>query len=208
MQNYTVHATDEAGRNIKRVVAASSLADAERAIRAEGLDVRAISADAEDSAPVSASSGAPRPVAGPEEPVWSGRPSQWVNAGWFASCLLIIPIPIAIWKFVELRNTAFSLSTQRIKLESGVLSKLYDQVELYRVKDAILTRTLIQRMLGLGTIKMITSDPTQPELTFPSIEDADHVRELIRQHVERMRRLRGVRELDVADESFSHSLTG
>lgn len=208
MQNYTVHATDGAGRNIKRVVAASSLAEAEQAIRAEGMTVRAISADADDTEPMPAPAAATRTAAGPEETVWTGGPSQWLNAGWFAACLLIIPIPIAIWKYVELRNTSFSISTQRIKLESGVLSKVYDQVELYRVKDAILTRSLIQRMLGLGTIKMITSDPTQPELTFPSITDPDHVRELIRQHVERMRRLRGVRELDVADESFSNSLTG
>lgn len=177
------------------------MADAERALRAEGFTIRAISADAEDAPPLPASAGMPRPVSGPEEHIWSGGPSQWLNAGWFASCILIIPIPIAIWKFIELRSTAFSLSTQRIKIETGVLSKQYDQVELYRVKDTILNRTLIQRMLGLGTIKMITSDPSQPELTFPSIPDADQVRELIRQNVERMRRLRGVRELDVADEN-------
>ncbi|MGH7242123.1 MAG: PH domain-containing protein [Phycisphaerales bacterium] len=204
MQNYTVHATDSAGRDVKRVIAAATLADAEKALRAEGLIVRAISADAEESAPLPASSGAPRISAGPEEPVWSGAPSQWLNAGWFAACVLIIPIPIAIWKFIELRSTAFALSTQRIKLETGVLSKQYDQVELYRVKDTILNRTLIQRLLGLGTIKMITSDPSQPELTFPSIQDSENVRELIRQNVERMRRLRGVRELDVADEAIPH----
>lgn len=201
MQNYTVHATDSAGKETRRVVAAASMADAERALRAEGLTVRAISADAEDAPPLPASSGLLRPSAGPEEQVWSGGPSQWLNAGWFASCILLIPIPIAIWKFIELRNTAFSLSTQRIKVETGVLSKQYDQVELYRVKDTILSRSLVQRLLGLGTIKMITSDPSQPELTLPSIPDADQVRELIRQNVERMRRLRGVRELDVADEN-------
>ncbi|MBL8874379.1 MAG: PH domain-containing protein [Phycisphaerae bacterium] len=206
MQNYTVHATDSSGKEVRRVVAAATMADAERALRAEGLTVRAISADAEDAPPLPASAGMPRPSAGPEEHVWSGGPSQWLNAGWFAACILIIPIPIALWKFIELRNTSFSLSTQRIKIETGVLSKQYDQVELYRVKDTILNRTLIQRMLGLGTIKMITSDPSQPELTLPSIPDADRVRELVRQNVERMRRLRGVRELDVADENTGMAL--
>ena len=200
MQTYTVHATDTSGKDVRRVVAAATMADAERALRAEGLTIRAISADADDAAPLPPS-GMPRPAAGPEEQVWSGGPSQWLNAGWFAACIVIIPIPIAIWKFIELRNTSFSLSTQRIKIETGVLSKQYDQVELYRVKDTILNRTLIQRMLGLGTIKMITSDPSQPELSFPSIPDAEQVRELVRQNVERMRRLRGVRELDVADEN-------
>ena len=208
MQNYTVHATDASGKDVRRVIVAGSIADAEGAMRAEGLTIRAISADAEEAAPLPASSGMPRPASGPEEQVWSGGPSQWLNAGWFAACILIIPIPIAIWKFIELRSTDFSLSTQRIKIETGVLSKQYDQVELYRVKDTILNRTLIQRILGLGTIKLITSDPSQPELTFPSIADADRVRELIRQNVERMRRLRGVRELDVADENTGIAFGG
>lgn len=207
MQNFTVLATDASGRTVKRVVAAASIADAEQAVLAEGLSARSISAESDDAGFSAPAPGARRPSAGPEEQVWSGSPSQWLNAGWFAACLLLIPIPIAIWKFIELRNFAFSLSTQRIKVESGVLSKQYDQVELYRVKDTILTRNLIQRMLGLGSLRMITSDPSQPELTFPSIRDSENVRELVRQNVERMRRLRGVRELDVADESFGNALT-
>lgn len=201
MQNYTVLAVDASGRQIRRMVVAASIADAEKAVQAEGLTVRAIAADTPDAGATFASSAtAPRAPAA-EEAIWEGSPSQWLNAGWFAACLLVIPIPIAIWKFIELRNTSFQLTTQRIKLESGVVSKQYDQVELYRVKDTVLTRTLIQRLLGLGTVKMVTSDQNQPELLFPSIADSERVRELIRQNVERMRRLRGVRELDVADES-------
>lgn len=184
------------------MVVASSVGEAEKAMLAAGLTIRSIvAADAGDVSDFPAASSTAQRASGPEEVVWQGGPSQWTNAGWFAACLLILPIPIAIWKAIELRNTAFILTSQRIKLEKGVLSKQYDQVELYRVKDTILTRSLIQRALGLGTIKMITSDPNQPELDFPSIPDAEHVRELIRQNVERMRRLRGVRELDVADEA-------
>lgn len=207
MQNFTVLATDASGRTVKRIVAAASISDAEQAVIAEGLSARSISAESDEIDLATPAPGSRRPSAGPEEQVWSGSPSQWLNAGWFAACLLIIPIPIAIWKYIELRSFAFTLSTQRIKVESGVLSKQYDQVELYRVKDTILTRNLIQRVLGLGSLKMITSDPSQPELTFPSIHDSESVRELVRQNVERMRRLRGVRELDVADESFGSALT-
>ena len=206
MQRFTVEATDQGGRPVRREVDAPSMGEAERQLRAEGLTIRAI-ASADDSPMADPPGTGPKP-AGPEEMVWSGCPSQWLNAGWFASCLLIIPIPIAIWKFISLRNTAYSLTTQRIKLEEGVLSKRYDQVELYRVKDTVLTRTLVQRLLGLGSIKMITSDPSQPELCFPSIADSENVREMIRQNVERMRRLRGVRELDVAEESMSQALHG
>jgi type II secretory pathway component PulF len=201
VQRFNVEAVDSSGKPVRRTVQAGSIGDVERLLAGEGLAVRAVAADT--STDPSPDSPTVKP-AGPEEVVWTGSPSQWLNFWWYLSCLLVIPIPIAIWRFFELRATDFTLTSQRIKLESGVLSKTYDQVELYRVKDTILTRTLLQRILGLGSIKMITSDPTQPELVFPSIADSEHVREMVRQNVERMRRLRGVRELDVADEMLPH----
>ncbi|MBS0191913.1 MAG: PH domain-containing protein [Phycisphaerales bacterium] len=206
MNNYSVEGTDSSGRPVRRVIMAASMADAEKAAAAQGLQARAIVAVQDEETPDQLPAAARGKSMAPEEAVWSGGPSQWLNAGWFAACLLIIPIPVAIWKFIELRNTDYILTTQRIKIEQGVLSKQFDQVELYRVKDTVLTRTLLQRMLGLGSIKMITSDPSQPELVLPSISDSDRVRELIRQNVERMRRLRGVRELDVADEAVPSAL--
>ncbi len=29
---------------------------------------------------------------------WSGHPSQWQNFWWYLSCLMVLPIPYAIWK--------------------------------------------------------------------------------------------------------------
>ena len=31
---------------------------------------------------------------------WTGTPSQWQNLGWFLSCLLLVPIPWAIWRWL------------------------------------------------------------------------------------------------------------
>jgi membrane protein YdbS with pleckstrin-like domain len=202
LQRYNVEAVDSSGKSVRRSVQAANVGDVERLLAAEGLTIRAVAADTStDPAPDTPTV---KP-AGPEEVVWTGSPSQWLNFWWYVSCILLIPIPIAIWKFLELRATDFTVTSQRIKLESGVLSKTYDQVELYRVKDTILTRSLLQRILGLGSIKMLTSDPSQPELTIPSIPNSENVREMIRQNVERMRRLRGVRELDVADDMLPHN---
>ena len=50
---------------------------------------------------------------------WSGHPSQWRNFGWFLSCLLVIPIPVAFWKWLETRMTVYTLSDQRLKFTRG-----------------------------------------------------------------------------------------
>src|SRR5262249_19843709 len=88
----------------------------------------------------------------PEATVWQGSPSQWTNFWPFVSCLLVIPIPWVIYRWLTVKTTRYTLSNQRIQLESGVLSKEFDNLELYRVKDSTLTQSLLQRLVVVGTI--------------------------------------------------------
>ena len=39
---------------------------------------------------------------------WTGTPSQMQNLGWFIACLLLVPIPWALWRWLVTRNTAHS----------------------------------------------------------------------------------------------------
>lgn len=134
---------------------------------------------------------------GPEEEIWSGRPSQWVNVVPFLLCVLIIPIPYAIWRWLAVRCTRYTLTTQRLRHTHGILSRHHDDMELYRVKDVTVSEPFIQRMVGLGSVKLVTSDATTPEMTLPAISEPLTVLEAVREQVETLRRSRGVREFDV-----------
>jgi len=137
-----------------------------------------------------------------EEPIWEGRSSQWVNVIPFALCLLVIPIPYGIYRWLSVRCTTMEITTQRVRLARGILTKVYDDLEIYRVKDITLTQPLLQRLVGLGTVTLLTSDSTHPELDLRAIHDPLAVRDVLREQVEIMRRERGVRELDVADHGL------
>lgn len=154
-----------------------------------------------------------------ETDVWSGTPSQAENLGVFAplvaaSLLLVIvgikvsapvetyvalavPTLIAAWYWATTNNTRYLLTTQRIKTEAGVLNKLGDDLELYRVRDYRLDRPFALRMLNLGNITIITSDRTDPELTLRAIQNPERVVNLLRTNVEDCRSRKGVRALDM-----------
>ncbi len=136
---------------------------------------------------------------GKEESIWLGGPSQWVNFWPFVACILVIPIPWALYRYFAIRCTTFELTSQRMRLSAGIFSKTYDDIEIYRVKDITLHQPFLQRIVGLGTVTLITSDSTHPRLPLPAIKDPLGVRDILREQVEIMRRERGVRELDVAD---------
>lgn len=137
-----------------------------------------------------------------EKPLWNGTPSQWQNFWLYLSCVLVVPIPFAIWRYLAVRNTEITLTSERLRIRSGVLNKHNEDVELYRVKDWTLSEPLLHRLLGKGVIDVISSDRTAPELHLDWMPDARGFIEEIRQAVESVRDRKRVRELDVgADDT-------
>jgi uncharacterized membrane protein YdbT with pleckstrin-like domain len=127
---------------------------------------------------------------------WTGSPSQWQNLGWWLLCLLVLPIPYALWKWLLTRNTVYTLTDQRLKFTRGVLSKVTEDLELYRVRDTKFQQNFFERMAGLGEIVLYTTDETSPMISLGYIRDAEAVREKMRGLVEARRDAKRVRYLD------------
>jgi uncharacterized membrane protein YdbT with pleckstrin-like domain len=137
-----------------------------------------------------------------EQAVWSGCPSQWQNLWAWAACILLVPIPWAVWRALVTRSTRYELTTQRLKTTRGVFNRVTDDIELYRVKDTHFQQTFWQRMVGIGDIVLSTSDTSTPVVTLADIHDAEGVRERVRGLVEQRRDAKRVRELDVGHEAL------
>ena len=136
-----------------------------------------------------------------EQLVWSGSPSQILNLPVFVVCgvlfFLVIPIFIALWKWLVLRNTRYELTSERLKIRSGVLNKELDELELYRVRDYKLEQPLVLRIFSLGNITLRTADTSHPYIVLRAIHDGEHVREQIRKYVEECRGKKRVLPLDL-----------
>ena len=78
------------------------------------------------------------------------------------------------WSF-----TQYSISEDRLFVTTGFFNKTYNEVRLYRVRDTSLTRSLWQRLIGTGTIHLITSDLTLKNFDLKNILDAESVNEMI-----------------------------
>ena len=140
------------------------------------------------------------PMPTTEETIWRGNPSHLTNLKWYVFgglCFwLVIPIFIVLWKWLEIRNFRYELTTERFRTIRGILNREMDELELYRVKDTSMTQPFFQRMFGLGSVVLLTSDKSTPELLIEAIPEPMQVRELIRAQVERLRDRKRVREVD------------
>ena len=94
---------------------------------------------------------------------------------------------------LPLSFTRYCLSDDRLFISEGFLSIKDDEVLLYRVRDLDTKRTLWQRMFGVGTVTVLSSDKTMPTMVLKNVKDPLFVKELIHKQVEETKIKRRVR---------------
>ena len=136
-----------------------------------------------------------------EQTVWRGTSSQWKNFGLFILCTLfcwlIVPIFIALARYLKTKNKSYELTTERLKITEGVFSKVTDTLELYRVKDLEMRQPFLYRLVGIENIQVNTSDVSSPFILIEAIPSTVALADKIRNQVETIRTRKGVREIDV-----------
>ena len=94
---------------------------------------------------------------------------------------------------LPLSFTRYSLTEDRLFLSVGFLNIKDEEVLLYRVRDINTSRTFWQRLFGVGTVTVVSSDKTVPNFELKNVKDPLTVKELIHDQVESMKIRRRVR---------------
>ncbi len=110
--------------------------------------------------------------------------------------LFFVPIIWAFSVWIKVKMHKYTITTERLTEEVGVLSKNTDVLELYRVKDITFNEPFALRMFSCGNIILDTSDKSTPLVVLHAIKSPKAVIDILRQNVEIMRTKKGVREID------------
>ena len=132
-----------------------------------------------------------------EQPVWTGTSSQLKNLGVFLLGILIIPIPWALWRWLQVKHRVYQLTNERLLITSGVLNKTTEALELYRVRDLQVSQPFFLRLFGLQNIHLLTTDSSTPEVIIDYIPSDLKLPDKVRNQVEQCRVAKRVREIDI-----------
>ncbi len=105
---------------------------------------------------------------------------------------------------MALSFTRYALSEDRLFLSIGFFSVKDEEVLLYRVRDISVQRTLWQRLFGVGTITVSSSDKSTPIVVLKNIKDPLAVKELIHENVEETKIKRRVRFGELMTDVDNH----
>lgn len=162
----------------------------------------------------------------PNEPtetlIWRGTPSQWTNFGAYFLCLLlaagvvaayflvpgeppnpliliglVIPFIWALSRWLANRCRRYEVTSERVKITTGLLSRQTSEIELYRVRDYSVVEPFWLRLVGCGDVVLVTADRTTPQIVLHAVPHAATLKDRIRTETERMRQRRGVRDLEI-----------
>lgn len=94
---------------------------------------------------------------------------------------------------MPLSFTRYAMSEDRLFLSVGLLNIQDDEILLYRVRDIDTSRSLWQRIFGVGTITVMSSDKSMPNMVLKNVKHPLDVKEMIHNQVEEMKLRRRVR---------------
>ena len=140
----------------------------------------------------------------PEADIWEGGYSgkamfgNWLGAGIISVVVVVLMVAYeglrvkgrwqivllaiaAMWVGLALMllyrkmNVQYKLTTQRFIHQSGILTRVSDRIEVIDIDDVTYHQGVIERMVGVGSIKITSSDKTHPELWLRGIENVKSI---------------------------------
>lgn len=84
--------------------------------------------------------------------------------------------------------TCYNMTEDRLFIRSGVLTTLQEEILLYRIRDLTFKQTLWQKVFGVGSVVVHSSDTTNAHCELKNIKMPFEVKELIHKHVEIMKK--------------------
>lgn len=87
---------------------------------------------------------------------------------------------VLLLKLFRLKMTCYEVTEDRIEWSRGILNRRVDNIDMFRVIDLKLRRSLLDCMLGIGTVELVTTDKTDPQFKFEKIRRARKLYDIIK----------------------------
>jgi uncharacterized membrane protein YdbT with pleckstrin-like domain len=119
-------------------------------------------------------------------------------AWWLSPLFLFFSFAIigmAWYRFLYIRNSLYIITPEVIRISRGIFFKRTDQVEMFRVKDYIITQPFVLQLFHLMDLTLKSTDPENPVIWLRGIPESDII-DTIRDHVQEARQHNRIYEIN------------
>lgn len=119
------------------------------------------------------------------------RYSDYVGMG-----TALLTVLIVILRIAELKSIHYEVSPDRIEYARGIFSRKIDNMDMFRVTDIKLHRSLLDCITRVGTVTLVTKDETDPFFDFEKVANPKKLYDFIKKASLEADRRQGVVHLD------------
>jgi hypothetical protein len=94
--------------------------------------------------------------------------------------LAVLVVFILLMKVLKLKMTRYEVTSERIEWGRGIFDRRLDNLDMFRVIDLKMRRTVFDCIFGIGTVGLITTDKTDPEFVFEKIRNPRRLYDIIK----------------------------
>lgn len=111
-----------------------------------------------------------------------------------AAGLLLVVSP-----WVRVFSRRYRITDQRLFVTTGLIARKTDELELFRIKDVKLDQGFFERLLRFGTITVLSTDDTTPEVRLAGIANPEETKERLRTLYRAARKREGLRPMEIIE---------
>jgi hypothetical protein len=120
---------------------------------------------------------------------WLFRDAPWIEEGRsiaMAVAILLWLGQIGRWIY-RTTSTNYRLTTRRLLLDRGFYQPIRREIELARVAQIVVVRNALERLTGVGRIKILIQEDREPPLFVDGDPAPDNIAMRIREQVQKIR---------------------
>lgn len=99
---------------------------------------------------------------------------------WAGVLIVLVAVMRAVFRILYLKSVFYQISADRIEWNRGIFSRKVDNLDMFRVIDVKLRRSLLDCLLGIGKVTLMTRDETDPVFEFEKIRHPRRVYDYIK----------------------------
>lgn len=118
---------------------------------------------------------------------------------WFIAAVWVFSVLAGLYQYLRVATTKYHVTSERLRITTGILSTATEEVELRRVRDTSVVKPFFLRVVGLGDVNIRSDDATARFVTLKAIRNPDGLQSQIRSLVLSLYQRYRMREIDVLE---------
>lgn len=98
-----------------------------------------------------------------------------IDAFWVAVAVLVMFVVVLVWGLIRRIATTYTITTRRLTIRSGLLSRELHECRLERVQNVNTRQRLLERVLHIGTVDFDTAAGAAFDFSFRGVEDPEGI---------------------------------